>query len=40
MLGAVSANRVMLEFEARGVTEGYRDRWLELLRERGYADTG
>jgi hypothetical protein len=37
MLGKVSANRVMLEFEAAGVTEGYRDRWLELLRERGHA---
>ena len=32
-----SDNRVMLEFEATGVAEGYRDRWLELLRERGYA---
>ena len=38
MLGAVSGNRVMLEFEARGVGEGYRDRWLELLRERGHAE--
>ena len=38
MLGAVSRNRAMLEFEARGVTEGYRDRWLELLRERGHAE--
>ena len=38
MLGAVSGNRVMLEFEARGVQEGYRDRWLGLLRERGHAE--
>jgi putative DNA primase/helicase len=37
MLGEVSDNRVMPEFEAAGVAEGYRDRWLELLRERGYA---
>ena len=38
MLGRVSRNRVMIEFEARGVTEGWRDRWMQLLHERGHGD--
>jgi hypothetical protein len=36
MLGRVSCNRVMIEFEARGVAEGWRDQWMTLLRQRGH----
>lgn len=38
MLGLVSGNRVMLEFEARGIAEGYRDGWMQLLRDRGHGE--